>query len=108
MSAKDPRIHVRYNHWFFRFPFMRRYRGICVGRNIWFRESEEKISQELLRHEMAHQAQISRHGMAGFYCRYLVDYVGNLARYRNHWRAYQNITFEVEARRAEESPDKKA
>ncbi len=92
---------IRYSHWAFRLPLLRRYRGICLGRWILFKEGEEKVSPTLLRHELIHQEQITRHGMPAFYVRYLVAYFRNLARYKNHSEAYWNIPFEVEARARE-------
>ncbi len=95
-------VKIRYKHWAFRLPLLKHYRGICLGRYILFKEGEEKISKPLLRHEMVHQEQITRHGLVGFYVKYLVDYAKNLVRYKSHWEAYRQIPFEVEAREKED------
>lgn len=92
-----PRVKIVYEHWLFRFPPLSSYRGICLGRWILFKESADKISPELLAHEMVHQDQITRHGMAAFYWIYLKDYCRNLVRYRSHRKAYREIPFEKEA-----------
>jgi hypothetical protein len=46
---------------------------------------------------MAHQEQIDREGKLRFYTVYLLDYLRNLARYRNHGEAYRRIRYEAEA-----------
>ena len=88
---------IRYRHWVFRLPFMRRYRGMVLGRTILFKDDESEISPTLLRHELIHQEQIDRHGVARFYFIYFRDYLANLRRLRNHDAAYRNIPFEREA-----------
>jgi hypothetical protein len=81
----------------FNLPGMRRYHGMVVGRTMIFRGSESEISATLLRHELIHQEQIDRHGVARFYLIYFRDYLANLWRLRNHYGAYRNIPFEKEA-----------
>lgn len=76
---------------------MRRYRGMVLGRTILFKDDESEISPTLLRHELIHQEQIDRHGVARFYFIYFRDYLTNLHRLRNHDAAYRNIPFEREA-----------
>lgn len=76
---------------------MRRYRGMVLGRTILFKGDESEISPALLRHELIHQEQIDRHGVARFYFIYFRDYLANLRRLRNHNAAYRNIPFEREA-----------
>jgi hypothetical protein len=97
------KVRFRYRHWLFRLPLLRHYRAICLGRTVYFKLAEEEIAPELLRHEMAHQAQITRDGLVRFYVTYLADYARNLVRYRNHWEAYKQIGYEVEARGKEKS-----
>src|SRR4051794_39173865 len=81
----------------FRLPLLRRYSAICLGRWIHCRQSEAEVSPRLRRHELVHQEQIARHGLLGFYARYLADYARGLWRYRDHDLAYRNIAFEREA-----------
>jgi len=69
-----------------------------VGRQIWFKHAKENISETLLRHELVHQAQMTRVSVPLFYLIYLKDYFKNLIRYRNHSQAYHHIPFEIEAR----------
>ena len=81
----------------FRLPLLRRYSAICLGRWIVCRQPEDEVSERLRAHELIHQRQMDRHGVVGFYSLYLFDYFRNLARYRNHDRAYRRIRFEIEA-----------
>jgi hypothetical protein len=92
---RAPRL--RYRHWIFKLPLARNYRGMVMGRTILFKGDESDVSPTLLRHELIHQEQIDRHGMARFYLIYLRDYLINLWRLRDHDAAYRNIPFEREA-----------
>lgn len=94
-SRQSPRI--RYHHWIFKLPFVRRYRGMVIARTILFKDSETEIAPALLRHEMVHLEQIDRHGMARFYLIYFWDYLANLWRLCDHDAAYRHIRFEREA-----------
>lgn len=90
-------VRVRYRHWVFRLPFLRHYRGLCLGRTILFKEHETDVSAALLRHELIHQEQIDRHGITRFYAIYFRDYLANLWRLRDNRLAYRTIPFEQEA-----------
>jgi hypothetical protein len=70
---------------------------MVVGRTILFKGSEREITPALRRHELIHQEQIDRHGVARFYLIYFRDYLVNLWRLRNHDAAYRSIPFEKEA-----------
>lgn len=59
-------LRVRYRHCVFILPFVRNYRGMVVGRTILFKGDESEVSQTLFRHELIHQEQIDRHGIARF------------------------------------------
>ncbi|MFO1102026.1 MAG: hypothetical protein U1E20_03860 [Methylocystis sp.] len=96
MSSR-PSPRVRYRHWIFKLPLARNYRGMVVGRTILFKGDESEVSKTLFRHELIHQEQIDRHGVARFYFIYLRDYLTNLSRCRDHDAAYRNIPFEKEA-----------
>lgn len=90
------KIHT--NSWLFKLPLLRYYDGIVLGRHGFFREVPD---ESLIRHEMVHQKQMDRHGITMFYLIYIKDYLINLIKYRNHWDAYYNIPFEIEAYEAE-------
>lgn len=81
----------------FRLPLLRRYRAICLGRFIVCKQSEAEVSERLRRHEAIHQEQMDRHGVVGFYAKYLLHYARGLWRHRNHDLAYRNNPFEREA-----------
>jgi hypothetical protein len=88
---------VRYRHWIFTLPFVRRYDGMVLGRTILFKSGANEIPPALFRHELIHQEQIDRHGIMRFYLIYFRDYLANLWRFGNHDAAYRNIPFEKEA-----------
>jgi hypothetical protein len=98
MTLPPRQIHrIRYRHWIFKLPFVRRYSGMVAGRTILFKDAGTEIPAALLRHELIHQEQIDRHGVMRFYLIYFRDYLANLRRFRNHDAAYRNIPFEKEA-----------
>lgn len=98
-SQQIPRI--RYQHWIFKLPFVRRYRGMVVARTVLFKDAETEIAPASLRHELAHLEQIDRYGITRFYLIYFSDYLANLWRLRDHDAAYRYIRFEREARELE-------
>lgn len=104
---------LRYRHWIFKLPLARNYRGMVMGRTILFKGDESEAPTTLFRHELIHQEQIDRHGIARFYFIYLRDYLINLWRLRDHDAAYRNIPFEREAfereheREAEQDDDRR-
>lgn len=57
----------------------------------------------MLAHELAHVAQFAREGSARFLLRYVREYVRGRRRGLSHPAAYGAISFEEEARRAEEN-----
>ncbi|MDX1402217.1 MAG: hypothetical protein R3245_09870 [Kiloniellales bacterium] len=71
---------------------------MVVARAILFKDARTEIAPALLRHELVHLEQISRHGIIRFYLIYFCDYLANLWRLRDHDAAYRNIRFEREAR----------
>lgn len=81
--------------------------AITLGRRIYLsaavaarpRESLER----LMRHELAHVAQVNRLGVIPFLWKYITEFLRHLWRVRSVGRAYRLISFEVEAAAAEES-----
>ncbi|QUV86520.1 DUF4157 domain-containing protein [Chloracidobacterium aggregatum] len=53
---------------------------------------------ELIAHELTHVVQYRRHGYFGFTLRYGLEFLANILRGDSLAHAYENITFEVEAR----------
>lgn len=88
--------------WWLRWLLMRDVIGITLGRRIYVRANLTQLSLErLLRHELAHIRQIERHGLLGFYRRYVTEFVRHFLRVRSISRAYSLISFEIEAVAAE-------
>lgn len=80
--------------------------AITLGRRIYLGRAVAERSQayveRLMRHELAHVRQVNRHGVVLFLIRYVSEFLRLLWRYRSFNDAYSNISFEVEARAAEE------
>lgn len=64
----------------------------------------EQAFEGLLRHELAHVRQVNELGLARFLWRYLAEFFRHWRRLRNVAAAYSAISFEVEARAAEDEP----
>lgn len=89
--------------WWLRACLARDVIAITLGRRVYVREMLESASfARLIRHELAHVRQVERHGFIGFLVRYVSEYARNYARMRNGAAAYSAISFEIEARAAEE------
>lgn len=81
--------------------------AITLGRRIYLGSAVAQRSsaylERLMRHELAHVRQVNRHGLVVFLIRYVAEFVRLLWRHRSFDEAYRNISFEVEARAAEDS-----
>jgi|ERR1051325_7047806 hypothetical protein len=93
--------------WWLR-PFLQRgVIGIALGRRIYIApEMLERPAAEverLVRHELAHVRQVARLGLVRFLWRYLVEYLALRRRGLTSSAAYNAISFEREAREAEEA-----
>ena len=55
----------------------------------------------LVLHELCHFRQQERLWVVGFYVLYVGEFLVNLVKYRGWMKAYRNISFEVDARKAE-------
>lgn len=64
---------------------------------ILLKDKYQKDDKILVNHERIHLKQQMEMLILPFYLFYLLHYVVNLARYKNHHRAYLNIVFEKEA-----------
>ena len=107
-AVAEARALVRLGYpWWLR-PFLARgVIAITLGRRIYLgaavRQRSAEYVERLLRHELTHVRQINRHGLIGFYARYVIEFLRLLAKHRSFNAAYNAISFEVEARAAEES-----
>jgi hypothetical protein len=64
---------------------------------ILVKHAKMKTDRVLIRHEMIHLKQEMELLILPFYLLYVLNYVVNLYRYKNHHIAYMNIVFEREA-----------
>jgi hypothetical protein len=107
-AVDEARATVRLGYpWWLR-PFLARgVIAITLGRRIFLGSAVGQRSAEyvtrLMRHELAHVRQINRHGLIGFYSRYVGEFLRLLWKHRSFNAAYKDISFEVEARSAEEA-----
>ena len=77
--------------------------GITLGRRIYLSaDVAERQVESFLRHELAHVRQINRVGLVRFYWRYLREYIENRRAGFGPAEAYRRISFEQEARAAED------
>lgn len=71
--------------------------GMAIFPFILIQRPEFKEDEVLINHEKIHLVQQLELLLIFFYIIYLIHYLINLARYRNHRAAYMNIVFEREA-----------
>lgn len=105
MAEARARIRVGYP-WWLRPWLARDVIAITLGRRIYLSGNAVARSsaflERLLRHELAHVRQVNRHGLIPFLVRYIAEFVRLLLRERSINGAYRKISFEVEAKAAEE------
>ena len=105
-AIAESRAKVRVGYrWWLRPWLARDVIAITLGRTIHIsprvaERAGDRI-EALLRHELAHVRQINRHGLIGFYARYIAEFLRHLWRVRSVNRAYALISFEIEACAAE-------
>jgi len=75
--------------------------GMAIFPFILIKNPAKKQDQVLINHEKIHLQQQLELLILPFYFLYLVNYLINLLRYKNHYQAYFNILFEREAFNAE-------
>ncbi|HEX7832971.1 MAG TPA: DUF4157 domain-containing protein [Thermoanaerobaculia bacterium] len=104
MNATRARVKVGYP-WWLRHLLARDVIAITLGRTIFvspqFVERAPDKVERLLRHELAHVRQVIRHGLIVFLVLYVTEFARHFVRVRNVSKAYQMISFEVEANAAE-------
>ena len=72
---------------------------------ILLKDKDQKADKTLINHERIHLKQQLELLLLPFYLLYLLNYLINLIRYKNHYLAYFNIVFEKEAYACEQNPD---
>ncbi|MVX37239.1 hypothetical protein [Myroides sp. LoEW2-1] len=73
------------------------YAALTLYPFIFVRKEEHKQNKILLNHERIHLRQQKRLFVIGFLIWYLLEYLFLLLKFRNHDKAYRNISFEKEA-----------
>lgn len=71
--------------------------GMAIFPFILVKSAALKKDAEIINHEKIHLRQQLELLIVPFYIFYLINYLINLMRYRNHDMAYRNIVFEKEA-----------
>ena len=71
--------------------------GMAIFPFVLVKYSWIKNDQQIINHELIHLRQQIELLIIPFYLIYILDYLINLVRYRNHNLAYRNIVFEKEA-----------
>jgi hypothetical protein len=80
------------------------YSAIALYPFIFIRHEELRHNESLIRHEKIHHKQQVELLLIGFYVLYGINYLYNLLRYRNHYKAYREIIFEREAYAMDNDP----
>lgn len=73
------------------------YSAMAIYPFILVKRKEFSENAVLINHERIHHRQQLELLILPFYLVYLLNYLVNLIRYRNHYRAYKEIIFEREA-----------
>jgi len=73
------------------------YSAMAIYPFILVKRKEFSENAELINHERIHHRQQLELLIIPFYLIYLLNYLFNLLRYRNHYKAYREIVFEREA-----------
>lgn len=71
--------------------------GMAIFPFIFIKYKELKHDKQIINHERIHLRQQIELLVVPFYILYILHYLVNLLRYRNHNQAYRNIVFEREA-----------
>ena len=71
--------------------------GMAIFPFILIKKINYKTQQRFIYHEKIHLVQQLEMLLIGFYVLYVLNYLVNLMKYRNHNQAYLNIIFEKEA-----------
>lgn len=79
--------------------------GMALFPFILLKKAGYEQDKEFINHEKIHLFQQLELLLLGFYILYLLHYLYNLLKYRNHNQAYLNIVFEKEAYAMESDVD---
>ena len=106
ISERGVKVLVGYP-WWLRPWLARNVVAITLGHRVYLSarmlERSEEYLERLLRHELAHVAQVKRLGLLPFLWSYVTEFLRHYWRVRSVREAYLRISFEVEAASAEEA-----
>lgn len=89
----------KFEHWL---PRLLQVDAITLYPYVLFAEHMDDYEDSTtIRHEMVHVAQVRSYGWFRFYISYLLYYAAERVKGEDHYNAYLNIPWEVEARAAE-------
>lgn len=92
-------VYIHYASPLFKLPMLRNFAAITLGRHIFCKDA--RMSTRLFLHELTHVKQQMREGMCMFYIKYLWEFFLRYYKQRDFKAAYHDISYEVEARMAE-------
>jgi hypothetical protein len=74
-----------------------KFSGMAIWPFIIVKNEKLRTDKELINHELIHHRQQLELLLVPFYLLYLVNYLVNLVKFKNHDKAYRAIIFEREA-----------
>ena len=77
------------------------YRGLTIFPLVFLKYNFDKSDKTLINHEKIHIRQQLELLLVLFYVLYVLHFLINIIKYKNHEQAYRNIIFEKEAYAAE-------
>ena len=77
--------------------FPREIEAVTIFNHVFLRHEEHRTHRFILNHERIHVCQMKRDGYVFFYLKYFLEYIKNRFKGMGHWRAYRQISYEVEA-----------
>ena len=84
-------------------PTPKSYAGITLYPFIFTWYKKHEVPEWFVNHEMTHFNQVEDVGWFSFYISYLCYFFAGLLRYKSWQKAYWEIPYEIEARRAEDT-----
>jgi hypothetical protein len=82
-------------------PRLMKVTAVTLGRHVFYAIDSKYITNRLRAHEMVHVLQYKDLGFFLFLYRYIGEYIRLRRKGYDHYHAYLNISFEIEAREKE-------
>lgn len=93
---------MKFSHWL---PRLLQVEAITIYPYVFYNDDEDfylgKWGAPVIKHELAHVSQVIKYGWFRFYISYLLYYLAERVKGEDHFEAYLNIPYEIEARKAE-------